>query len=283
MIYDIEKGNYDFLHGAVGNGTYFLNRLNKKESKDYLKELIDHLDKISHKKGGDKIAWESVLDHEKGTKGYNLSLSHGISSIIAFLAKMLEKEIYIEKVSSLLNGAINYLLSHALDTEKYSSNFPSWISDDYPAGSSRLAWCYGDLGIGIALWQAARAAGNKEWEQKAFDVLLHTTNRRDLKENAVIDAGLCHGAAGIAHIYNRMYHYTGRNIFRESTLYWLDHTLKMAVYTDGCAGYKAWHTEKYGGWVAESGLLEGVAGIGLMLVSIVSDIEPKWDRCLFLS
>jgi hypothetical protein len=57
----------------------------------------------------------------------------------------------------------------------------------------------------------------------------------------------------------------------------------MAVYKDGIAGYKAWHTEKYGGWVAESGLLEGIAGIGLMLVSIVSDIEPKWDRCLFLS
>ncbi len=283
MISDIKNGNYDFLHGAVGNGTYFLNRLNKKESKNYLKELVDHLDKISHKKRGNKIAWESVLDHEKGTKGYNLSLSHGISSIIVFLAKMLEKGIYIGKVSRLLNGAVNYLLSHALDTEKYSSNFPSWISKEYPTDSSRLAWCYGDLGVGIALWQAARAAGNKEWEQRALDTLQHTTGRRDLKENMVLDAGLCHGAAGMAHIYNRLYHYTGFDAFKESALYWLDQTQKMAVYKDGYAGYKAWHTEKYGGWVTEAGLLEGIAGIGLMLISIVSDIEPKWDRSLFLS
>jgi lantibiotic modifying enzyme len=283
MLFDIENGNYDFLHGAVGIGTYFLDRLSKKESKDYLIELVDLLDKISHQKGEGKIAWESVLDHEKGTKGYNLSLSHGIASIIVFLAKMLEKGIFIEKVSHLLNGAVNYLLSYTLDPKKYHSHFPSWISEENPSSPSRLAWCYGDLGIGMALLQAGRAAGNKEWEEKALNTLLHSTGRRDLKENAVIDVGLCHGAAGIAHIYNRMYHATGRDIFRETALYWLDHTQKMAVYEDGYAGYKAWHTEKYGGWVAEAGLLEGIAGIGLMLISIASDIEPKWDRCLFLS
>jgi lantibiotic modifying enzyme len=283
MVYDIENGNYDFLHGAVGKGTYFLERLSKKESKDYLIELVDLLDKISLAKSGGKIAWESILDHDKGTKGYNLSLSHGISSIIVFLAKVLEKGISLEKVSRLLDGAVNYILSHKLDTKKYHSHFPSWISEESPSGASRLAWCYGDLGIGNALWQAGQAAGNKEWEEKSLDTLLHSTGRRDLKQNAVIDVGLCHGAAGITHIYNRMYHATGRNVFRESTLYWLDHTLKMATYKDGYAGYKAWHTEKYGGWVTEAGLLEGVAGIGLMLISIVSDIEPKWDRCLFLS
>ncbi len=285
MIYDIEKGNYDFLHGAVGTGTYFLSRLAKKESADYLKELVDHLDKLKHEPKDIKgaIAWESVLDHEKGDKGYNLSLSHGISAIIAFLGKVLEKGIYTEKVSPLLNGAVAFLLGNALDTNEFSSNFPSWIGEGYPTGPSRMAWCYGDLGIGVALLQAARSAGNKEWEKKAVDTLLHSTGRKDVKENSVIDAGLCHGAAGIGHIYNRMYHYTGHETFKESALYWLEQTLKMAVYDDGYAGYKAWHTEKYGGWVAEAGLLEGVAGIGLMLISMISDIEPGWDRTLFLS
>lgn len=285
MTYDIEKGNYDFLHGAVGTGIYFLSRTPKKDSLAHLRELVDHLDKLKHEQPGIKgaFAWESVLDHEKGTKGYNLSLSHGISSIIVFLGKLLEKGIYTEKVSTLLNGAVTYLLSNALDTEKFSSNFPSWIGEGYPVGPSRLAWCYGDLGIGTSLWQAAKAAGNKAWEKKAIETLLHTTKRKDPKENAVIDAGLCHGAAGIAHVYNRIYHYSGNEIFKESALHWLEETMKLAVNEDGYAGYKAWHTEKYGGWVAEPGLLEGVAGIGLMLISMIADIEPGWDRCLFLS
>jgi lantibiotic modifying enzyme len=183
----------------------------------------------------------------------------------------------------LLNGAVNYLLGNTLDPEKYSCNFPSWISTDYPVSGSRLAWCYGDLGIGMSLWQAAQVTGNKAWRKKAIDTLIHTTGRRNPKENAVIDAGLCHGAAGIAHIYNRVYHHTGNEIFKELALHWLEVTMKLAVYEDGYAGYKAWHTEKYGGWVAEAGLLEGVAGIGLMLISMIAEIVPGWDRCLFLS
>ena len=283
MIYDIQNGSFDFLHGAVGNGVYFLNRRNNEKSKDYLKELIDELDKASHRDEDGARKWLSTLNIEEGTKGYNLSLSHGIASIIAFLGKVLETGIYDEKVLPLLNGAVQYLLKQRLDRTKFPSNFPSWIREEEPLSASRVAWCYGDLGIGIALWQAAQAAKNKEWAKIAADVLADSTSRRDLKENSVIDTGLCHGASGIMHIYNRAYHYIGGDVFKDTTLYWAQQTLNMAKYEDGLAGYKAWHTEKYGGWVAEAGFLEGAAGIGLALISLIADIEPKWDRALFIS
>ncbi len=284
MIADIQNKNYDFLHGAVGNGIYFLNRLSSLEAKNFLIELIDELDKISVKDEDGSIKWWSILNRDDGTEGFNLSLSHGIASIIAFLGKLYEKGVHKEKVSALLEGAVCYLLKHTLDTSKYLSNFPSWIpKEEQPLSHSRLAWCYGDLGIGIALWQAARSIGDKAWEKKATDTLLHSSNRKDVKESMVIDAGLCHGATGIAHLFNRMYHYTGLEVFKDTALYWFDHTLKMANHEDGFAGFKAWHTEKYGGWVAETGLLEGVSGIGLALISLLSDIEPGWDRSLLMS
>jgi len=283
MIYDIENGNYDFLHGAVGNGVYFLSRTAGEKSKDYLKELIDQMDKTSHKDEDGARKWLSTLNIEEGNKGYNLSLSHGIASIIVFLGKVLETGIYNEKVSVLLNGAVKYLLKYKLDRKKFHSNFPSWISEGDPLSASRLAWCYGDLGISTALWQAAQSTNNKDWEKIAVDVLLDSTARKDIKENTVLDAGLCHGAAGIMHIYNRAYHYTGIDTFKELTRYWAEHTLQFAKFEDGYAGYKAWHTEKYGGWVSEPGFLEGICGIGLALISLISDIEPKWDRALFIS
>jgi lantibiotic modifying enzyme len=283
MIYDIQHENYDFLHGAVGNGVYFLSRMTNEKSKEYLKEFIDEMDKISHKDEDGARKWLSTLNIEEKTKGYNLSLSHGIASIIAFLGKVLETGIYNEKVSLLLNGAVQYLLKYRLDRKKFFSNFPSWISETEPLSQSRLAWCYGDLGIGISLWQAAQSAKNKEWEKIAVDTLLDSTARKDLKENTVIDAGLCHGAAGIMHIYNRAYHYTGSEAFKDITRYWAEQTLALAKFDDGYAGYKAWHTEKYGGWVQEAGLLEGIAGIGLAFISLIADIEPKWDRSLFIS
>lgn len=283
MIFDIQNENYDFLHGAVGNGTYFLSRLSNPQSKDYISELVDELEKLSEKEEDGARKWLSVLDRESGKKGYNLSLSHGVAAIIAFLGKVVEAGINKEKALMLLNGAVQYMLKFRLDRKKFASHFPSWISEEDPLSQSRMAWCYGDLGIGISLWHTARSVGNKEWEKLAVKVLKDSTTRRDLKENAVIDAGLCHGAAGLMHIYNRAYHNTGLDVFKDTTLYWTEQTLNLGKHEDSYAGYKAWHTEKYGGWQNEAGFLEGVAGIGLAFISVISDIEPAWDRCLFIS
>ena len=80
-----------------------------------------------------------------------------------------------------------------------------------------------------------------------------------------------------------MYNYTQRDEFKQAALYWFDQTLKMAKFEDGLAGYKTWRSIEYGGWQNDYGLLTGIAGIGLALISAVSDIEPAWDECLLLS
>jgi len=283
MIYDIQNENFDFLHGAVGNGVYFLSRRPNPKADEYLKELIDELDKVGHADEDGSRKWVSVLDHESGKRGYNLSMSHGIASIITFLGKVMEIGIYNEKTMRVLEGAVKYLLKYRLDRSKFLSHFPSWISENDPLTQSRLAWCYGDLGISMALWQAGQGAHRQEWQDIAKAVLLDSTARRDIRDNAVQDVGLCHGAAGIAHVYNRAYQFIKDPLLKDTTLYWAQHILNMAVHEDGFAGYKAWRTPQYGGWTPEPGFLEGIAGIGLALISLMSDIEPTWDRCLFLS
>ncbi|MFA8433388.1 MAG: lanthionine synthetase C family protein [Marinifilaceae bacterium] len=281
MISEIQNGNYDFLHGAVGLGFYFLKR-KTKESKKYLNEFIKELNKIAIK-DEEGIRWLSVLDHKKQTKGFNISLSHGLASIIVFLSKIYSEGVAKEKVSELLNGSVKYLLNQQQDVSKYKSNFPSLVSKDEPTTYSRLAWCYGDLGIGTALYVAGLNTNNEAWKVKAIQVVLHSTKRREEKVTGVVDAGICHGAAGNAHIYNRMYNYTGRDEFKEAAIYWFEQTLQMAKYDDGLAGYKVWKTPEHGGLQNVYGFLEGIAGIGLALISAASNIDPKWDECLFLS
>ena len=284
MIMDIqEKGNYDFLHGATGSAVYFLSRLANENAGKFLAEYVAELEKVSEKEDEGAIKWRSVLNIEEGSEGYNLSLSHGLASIIAFLAKTNLHSVHKEKSETLLKGSIKYMLDHSLDIGKFHSNFPSWIQEGEPLTPSRLAWCYGDLGIGISLYQAAVSIKDKELETRAVEIMLHAAKRRDLKENAVVDAGLCHGGAGIAHIFNRMYHYTGIEEFKDTARYWFNATLGLATHEGGFAGYKAWHTEKYGGWVSDGGILEGIAGIGMAIMSAISEIEPHWDRCLLCS
>jgi hypothetical protein len=57
----------------------------------------------------------------------------------------------------------------------------------------------------------------------------------------------------------------------------------MATFADGLAGYKTWRAPEYGGWINEDGLVEGISGIGLALLTYYYEIEPTWDECLLLS
>jgi len=112
--------------------------------------------------------------------------------------------------------------------------------------------------------------------------LLHASQRRDLKDNYVMDACFCHGTSGIAHVFNRMWRETGMDECKHAAAYWIEQTLDMAKFTDGLAGYKTWQGGVLG-YETRYGLLEGIAGIGLVLLSYYYEIEPTWDECLLLS
>ena len=116
----------------------------------------------------------------------------------------------------------------------------------------------------------------------AYRILLHAAERRDLVENMVYDAGICHGAAGIALVFNILYQEAGLTQYREAAAHWLDVCLNMSYHRDGIAGYREWRLPEYGGWKNTPGLLNGVAGIGLSLLSFVSDQEPSWAGSLLL-
>ncbi|MDR1181419.1 MAG: hypothetical protein LBL13_05540, partial [Bacteroidales bacterium] len=181
MQSEIDKGNYDFLHQALGMGLYFIDR-NTIQTQKYVESLIFGLEKTA-KIDENGLKWKSFY-HTSGNSGeevYNLSLSHGIASIIAFLGKAYQRNIAKEKTKDLLCRSITFLLSKKSDTpnEITGAFFPSvvYMDENKREYGSRLAWCYGDLGIGMALWQASQTLQNKEWERISLDILLHTTTR----------------------------------------------------------------------------------------------------------
>jgi len=284
MLKMMTTGDYDYLHGALGIGLYYLNRKSNPKSALYITELVNELDKhTEHFPHG--FTWESRLLREEDEMIYNLSLSHGIASIISVLSSFYEANIDCERISNLVNGAINFLLTNKNDIKLSKYFFPSYIykNHDYKENLGRLAWCYNDLGISMALLKAAMIFNNEHWKQEAINVLLHTTNIIKWNDTKVEDAGLCHGCTGIAHIYHRSYRYTGIEKFKDSAIYWFNQSLKMADFKDGLAGYKCVKPKKYGGICDEYGFLEGIAGIGLAMISAVSDIEPEWDNALLLN
>src|SRR4029450_12216233 len=85
---------------------------------------------------------------------------------------------------------------------------------------ARSAWCYGDPGIAAALLLAARGVGDAGWEQTAVALACRAAER-PASDTGVVNANFCHGAAGLAHLYNRMYQATGEPTLGRAALYWL--------------------------------------------------------------
>jgi hypothetical protein len=120
---------------------------------------------------------------------------------------------------------------------------------------SRLAWCYGDPGVAAALLVAAQAVGEKSRERQALEIALHAAARPP-EQARVVDAGLCHGAAGLGHLFNRMFQATGEKRLAEAARFWFQRTLEFRRRGKGIGGYLAWSPAKGRTmeWVADRGI-----------------------------
>lgn len=281
MIHFIATNDYDYLHGAIGIALYFLERFYDSEHyQGYVREFVKQLISKSVCLSEGRIAWKISPPKDNGSPDeFNLGLSHGIPSIIVFLTKCIKKGVLEDRISDCLNSTVKFLLDSKLEQSSISK-FSHSSSDTRP---SRLAWCYGDLGIASSVWQAGLAMNNEEWKNEAIQIMLFNAARKNIEINGVKDAGFCHGTSGVAHIFNRFYKETGNVVFNESRNYWLDQTLQMAKFPDGLAYYKAWQIED--GWQNQYDLLNGITGIGLSLLGFMRDdiSDLNWDACLLLS
>ena len=283
MMAEIKSGHYDFLHGALGTALYFLRQPKNEKYRAYLSELVSELERIAENEPDGSLKWLSVLDAENNKTGYNLSLSHGLASIIIVVAMIMKEDIRKEACERLLQGSFRYMEKQKLNSGEYISSFPSWALESMDeVVDSRMAWCYGDLGIGLAYLKAGCLLPVSSYQQDGLDILRKTSLRRDPAENRVFDAGICHGASGLALFYNILSQTTEQKVYEDAALHWLDVCLNMAFHEDGLAGYKSWHHPDYGGWENAAGLLEGISGIGLVLMSFISAKEPAWAQSLLL-
>ncbi len=274
MFEQIKKGNYDFLYSSLGVAFYFL----QKNEFQCIEEYIDILADVAIEEDGAKLYWLDRSDPEV-TPQPNIGLAHGMSSIVIFLTKAYQKGIRKESSKHLLSEAVRYIQSQKIPDSSYINSYPT-LSLAEADWHSRLGWCYGDLSIGLGLWQAGRALLEKEWMDEALEVCRKAACRTDLNQNFIFDAGLCHGTAGISQIFRRMYLETSEEVFLSASKYWLKETLHMAKYKDSISGYKSWTPDGY--IPTDSSLIEGVSGIALVLLSsITTSSYSEWDK-LFL-
>ncbi|MDQ1914631.1 lanthionine synthetase C family protein [Paenibacillus sp. GD4] len=282
-------GDFDLTNGLVGIGVYARERFPSPAAEEMLTLVIRQLDAVAEK-GPHGTTWftrpellpPDTRSYYAPDGYYNLGMAHGAPGVIALLSHAFALGVEKSKVRRLLDDAIPWLLARRIEDHGFGQ-FPRCIGPGIEPSPALAAWCHGDPGVAAALLAAAKHVGESNWADTAMAICKPSVLLQD-DESRVAEAGFCHGAAGLAHLYNRFYQATGEELFKEAACHWVRRTLDMRRRDQGIGGYLAL-TGSHGRmvWTPEPGMLIGSAGIALTLLAASTSIEPLWDRIYLLS
>jgi len=246
--------------------------------------ILDQLERLARPMDTG-VAWftpPSLLPEWQRTiapDGYtNLGLAHGVPGVIAILARYLSAGVEVARSRALLDRAVAFLRSVA-EPPRPGGRYSAWLPVQ-PGWTNRVAWCYGDLGVSVALMAAATATGRDDWRGDALE-LARGMAARPRDQSQVVDAGLCHGAAGVAHLFNRLAQATGDAELARTADTWFGHALAMRQSGADVGGFpRGSYQDGAMVWEPSADLLTGASGIALALHAAISPIEPAWDQLL---
>lgn len=270
--------DYDLISGLAGIAVFALELRNKGLRKALLDGVIDALDRRSDS-AHTGLRWKSptYATTKNPDNVYNLGLAHGAPGVIATLSQVHCQGHRNPRLSRILAGAIDWVLSARLSDDHVGA-FPAMAGGQTP---TRLAWCYGDAGVAAALYQAGCAMHVDRVVEQALQIAAKGA-RRPFELCNVLDPGLCHGAAGLALIYSRLFEAQGSAELLEAANNWYQRTLQFVRQGKPIGGIQAFDPRDQT-WRAEPGFLEGAAGVGLLLMSRVHPDTPAWDAPLLTS
>ncbi|KOH43329.1 lanthionine synthetase LanC family protein [Sunxiuqinia dokdonensis] len=261
----LKPNNYEFLFGGLGYMFYFLNRPDDV-AVPFLEEMINDLLAFRNK-NGHGIFWKSYHRVTFDKSYVNLGLAHGMAAIVGIMAETYFKYPNFWHAKRIVEQIYQFYLSNENHTSKNTSLFAYGISSKNRIDKNcRLAWCYGDAGIGITFLISGNKIGNTEVYEFGKEILLHSAIRRDVSDSQVDDPYFCHGSAGLAIIFLNAYKLTKDKRFEETAFYWLNTTLRFLK------------EKKY----SRTGFLTGLSGVGLVLLSFLKNDHLQWEKLMLL-
>ncbi len=278
------EGSFDLVQGLTGLGVYSLERLPRPSARAQAEQVVALLAALAEESPYG-VGWRTTPDMfapraAKFPDGHHdFGLAHGAAGVVAFLAHAVAAG--ITSARTLLEPAVGSLLAHRLDgaAEPQRGAYPGLVGLNATPAGTRFAWCYGDPGAAVALLAAGRALDRSDLVDEAVWVVRGCL-ARDAVNGGVVDAGLCHGAAGLGHLFNRL----GQTLGDESALVlaqrWFGHALDHRAPDVPIAGFP--YRLPGGPDRPMADLLVGAAGVGLALLAAVTPEEPWWDSFLLV-
>jgi lantibiotic modifying enzyme len=274
---------YELFYGLTGYGVYALERFAHGGSIELCELVLSALEARAETTPLG-TTWrtprELVFERDRAQFPdglYDLGLAHGVTGVIGLLTSLYPLPGLRERVEPLLRGAVRWLRAQRV-TNRFKGHYPALVGlTGVAERAARSGWCYGDVGIALTLLRAGSILGDEALRTEAIELAL---SRPDELFD-VEDAGLCHGAAGVALLFARMARLAPEaDGLVLAAQRWANTTITLRRPGTGIAGYSALDVD---GWSATPNLLTGAAGIGLALLALATGQAPAWDRWLLMS
>ncbi|MEO8239242.1 MAG: lanthionine synthetase LanC family protein [Flavobacterium sp.] len=270
------EDDYDFLHGSLGISMYFVERFKQTKDESIKRILIDYITELIGKISKNL---EGVLIREDGVDKCHyiyFGMAHGIAGVINIMLYIKQNlEVQINNFDESIRTCIDYLNKFKGYNDKSKQFYPNhYLTENKTFAQSRLSWCQGDLGIGNALYNAGLFFKDAKLQIEGAE-LIEFTKKISLTDSGVKDFGICHGTTGII----MQYYLAGKRSesdYQSVISIWLD------ILRDQTNDFTSFLAMNHKGYLGETNILEGSAGLGLVLLSLDDRIKPDWLNCLNL-
>jgi lantibiotic modifying enzyme len=269
----ISIGDFDLNSGALAAGYYYLSRLDSNPA------VMVHLATLV-----EGIREQALMDEEGDYywtspslfKRVYLGISHGSALIISFLSNVYEKNIATDACKDILNKALRFLLKQ--QRKQVRGLFPLQMGD--AVEPKQFCQCYGDIGVGYALYRAAAVLQDETLAGTAMMVLEDCLLRKK-EDRLTLDASIVYGASGIAAIFEKLHRLSGDQRFMDAGTYWYKQITAYAIHENEFAGYRTRLLNAVPLWDVSFGW--GITGIGISLMRYIKKELPPIDALMMIA
>lgn len=265
------RPNIDLINGLGGIVVYALARGSASASSALLWEVIEY------KVRSCLTEWPRALEVNPTSRAIgDLGVAHGMPGLLAVVIEAVKQEL----VSPDLIPDLAACLDSVWDEAFVMDGLPAFPARVGTSSQTRLAWCYGGLGLATLFLKAAAIAPKNV--TRFQDLCRSSVAQYKRGNHGIRDSSLCHGYAGVAVMV--------AHLLRSGDL---DHDLSASlgrVREDACLSALASEVNEGGKSAflyfdstemrASSNYLEGGPGVALALSAACADSARPWMATL---
>lgn len=299
---ELSVGDFDVISGLSGIGAYLLCRRGEPAIEFALANTVDALTALVTRDESPPpwhtpahLLYDDIARQSYPHGNLNCGLAHGVPGVLAFLSLVRLSDLPFERLDEAIRTSADWLVANRLDDE-WGVNWPTAVhleamqtaagprlrqgdSSVVPGGPSRTAWCYGSPGVARALWLAGHALDRSDYRDLAISAM-EAVFGRPIPARMIDSPTFCHGVAGLLAISLRFASETRLPMFVEESQK-LCLQLLDAFRSDSLLGFR--NIEFRNNQTDQPGLLDGAAGVAIVLLVASTGVEHTWDRVFLLA